>query len=78
MVTNLNKVRTDAKKQEVIDILEGLINTVKEAEVVGDMTLLIKLDGVYIRYASSIEDMMSVVAQYELAKFDALMQMSQN
>lgn len=76
-ITKLATVRTSAKKQEVIEILEGLLNTVKEADAVGDMTLLIKLDGAYTRYSSSIDDIMAVIAQYELAKFDALNRMTQ-
>ena len=49
----------------------------KEAQTIGDMTMLIKIDGEYIRFSSSIDDIMAVVAQYELAKFDALRRMTQ-
>jgi hypothetical protein len=76
-ITKLNEVKSNPKRDEVLNILEAVVNHVKEAQTVGDMTMLIKIDGEYIRFSSSIEDIMSVVAQYELAKFDALRRMTQ-
>jgi hypothetical protein len=76
-VTNLMTVRNDERRVEILNILEAMINTIKDAESVSDMTVLIKVDGDYVRFASSTDDVMATIAQLELAKFDALRRMMQ-
>ncbi len=76
-VTNLTTVRNDERRVEILNILEAMINTIKDADSVSDMTVLIKVDGDYVRFASSTDDVMATIAQLELAKFDALRRMMQ-
>lgn len=76
-ITNLTTVRNDERRVEILNILEAMINTIKDADSVSDMTVLIKVDGDYVRFASSTDDVMATIAQLELAKFDALRRMMQ-
>jgi len=76
-VTNLTALKDNSKRVEILTIIEAMMNAIQDADTVSDLTVLVKIDGDFVRYASSTEDVMSVVAQLELAKFDALRRMMQ-
>jgi hypothetical protein len=76
-VTNLTELKDNSKRVEILTIIEAMMNAIQDATTVSDLTVLVKIDGDYVRYASSTEDVMATVAQLELAKFDALRRMMQ-
>jgi len=59
-------------------MLEGL-NEVKQAieesRTADSMVVMIKLDGNYVRFSSSIGNTMELVAQLELLKYDVMRRM---
>lgn len=76
-VTNLTALKDNTKRVEILTIIEAMMNAIQDAESVSDLTVLVKIDGDYVRYASSTEDVMATIAQLELAKYDALRRMTQ-
>jgi len=73
-VTNLTKVVEDKRKAEVLEIMRNANDKV-EAEGASNVLILLKTDGVYTRFSTSIDDVMEVVAQLELLKYDILRRM---
>lgn len=76
-VTNFTALKDNTKRVEILTIVEAMMNAIKDADTVSDLTVLVKIDGDYVRYASSTDDVMATIAQLELAKFDALRRMMQ-
>jgi len=72
--TNLTKVVEDKRKAEVLEIMRNANDKV-EAEGASNVLILLKTDGVYTRFSTSIDDVMEVVAQLELLKYDILRRM---
>jgi hypothetical protein len=73
-VTNLTEIVTDKRKSEVVDILQKAMDKV-ESEGASNVLILLKTDGVYSRFSTSIDDVMEVIAQLEVLKYDILMRM---
>jgi hypothetical protein len=73
-VTNLTEIVTDKRKSEVVDILQKAMDKV-ENDGASNVLILLKTDGVYSRFSTSIDDVMEVIAQLEVLKYDILMRM---
>ena len=73
-ITNLTEVVVDKRKSEVVDILGKAMDKV-EADGATNVLILLKTDGVYSRFSTSIDDVMEVIAQLEVLKYDILMRM---
>jgi|DEB19_MinimDraft_3_1074340.scaffolds.fasta_scaffold55155_2 hypothetical protein len=75
-VTNLTQVVEDKRKAEVLDIMQKAIDKV-ENDGASNVLILLKTDGVYSRFSTSIDDVMEVIAQLEVLKYDILQRMNQ-
>ena len=53
-VTNLTEIVTDKRKSEVVDILQKAMDKV-ESEGASNVLILLKTDGVYSRFSTSID-----------------------
>ena len=73
-VTNLTQVVEDKRKAEVLDIMQKAIDKV-ENDGASNVLILLKTDGVYSRFSTSIDDVMEVIAQLEVLKYDILKRM---
>jgi hypothetical protein len=73
-VTNLTKVVEDKRKAEVLEIMQNASDKVA-SEGASNVLILLKTDGIYSRFSTSIDDVMEVVAQLELLKYDILRRM---
>jgi len=73
-VTNLTEIVTDKRKSEVVDILQKAMDKVQN-DGASNVLILLKTDGVYSRFSTSIDDVMEVIAQLEVHKYDILMRM---
>lgn len=73
-VTNLTQVVEDKRKAEVLDIMQRAIDKI-ESEGASNVLILLKTDGVYSRFSTSIDDVMEVIAQLEVLKYDILKRM---
>jgi len=75
-VTNLTQVVEEKRKAEVLDIMQKAIDKV-ENDGASNVLILLKTDGVYSRFSTSIDDVMEVIAQLEVLKYDILHRMNQ-
>ena len=75
-MTNLTQVVEDKRKAEVLDIMQKAIDKV-ENDGASNVLILLKTDGVYSRFSTSIDDVMEVIAQLEVLKYDILQRMNQ-
>ena len=73
-VTNLTKVVEDKRKAEVVEMLQSAMDRVQENGA-SDVLVLLKSDGVYTRFSTKMDNVMEVVAQLELLKYDVLRRM---
>ena len=63
------------KKQRILEILDKVSNAVKENTSAEELLVMVKLDGEYVRFSSSINDTMAMIAQLELLKYDVMKRM---
>jgi len=75
-VTNLTQVVEEKRKAEVLDIMQKATDKVEE-DGASNVLILLKTDGVYSRFSTSIDDVMEVIAQLEVLKYDILHRMNQ-
>jgi hypothetical protein len=73
-ITNLTKVVEDKRKAEVVEMLQSAMDRVQENGA-SDVLILLKSDGVYTRFSTKMDNVMEVVAQLELLKYDVLRRM---
>jgi hypothetical protein len=73
-VTNLTKLVEDKRKAEVVEMLQSAMDRVQENGA-SDVLVLLKSDGVYTRFSTKMDNVMEVVAQLELLKYDVLRRM---
>jgi hypothetical protein len=73
-ITNLTEIVTDKRKSEVVDILQKAMDKVQN-DGASNVLILLKTDGTYSRFSTSIDDVMEVIAQLEVLKYDILMRM---
>lgn len=65
---------TVERREEIRDVLDAVASKVNE-DGATDILVLLKTDGVYSRYSTSINDAMEIVAQLEVLKYDILRRM---
>jgi hypothetical protein len=63
------------KQEEALNVLDTAVLAVKEGKQVGTVVVLVEVDGEFRRYATTVDDMAQLVAQFEIGKFDALRRM---
>jgi len=73
-VTNLTEVVGQSRNQEVIDMLQSALTSAHEGGST-DVLVLMKKDGVYTRYSTKMDNVMEMIAQFELLKYDILRRM---
>lgn len=65
---------TAERREEIRDVLDAVASKVNE-DGATDILVLLKTDGVYSRYSTSIDNAMEIVAQLEVLKYDILRRM---
>jgi hypothetical protein len=65
---------TVERREEIRDVLDAVASKVNE-DGATDILVLVKTDGVYSRYSTSIDNAMEIVAQLEILKYDILRRM---
>lgn len=62
------------RREEIRDILDGVMSKVNE-DGADEVMVILKSEGRYVRYSTSIEDVASVLGQLEILKADILRRM---
>ena len=73
-VTNLTDVVGQSRKAEVVEMLQEALDSTEHSGA-SDVFILMKQNGAYIRFSTKIDDVMEVIAQLELLKYDILRRM---
>lgn len=62
---------TAERHEEIRDVLDAAMNKVNE-DGASDVLILLRTDGVYSRFSTSMDDAMETIAQLELLKYDII------
>lgn len=73
-VTNLTEVVENKRKAEVVEMLQSAMNKV-EQDGASNVLILMKTDGIYTRFSTKMDDVMEIIAQLEVLKYDILRRM---
>ncbi len=73
-VTNLTEVVGQSRKAEVVDMLQRALDSAEHGGA-SDVLILMKQNGAYTRFSTKMDDVMEVIAQLELLKYDILRRM---
>ncbi|MEK9694277.1 MAG: hypothetical protein VW270_00855 [Candidatus Poseidoniales archaeon] len=67
-----------SKKESALKVIKELTEEITEAndEDVGDVVVLLKIKGQYVRYSTKIDDTLKLVGFVETLKHDVLKRMS--
>jgi hypothetical protein len=71
------EIKRPPRNQDAIQLLEGVLTTVRENPDATEVLVFVKIDGDYHRMSSGLTDMMHLVATLELAKHDTLCRMKE-
>lgn len=75
-MNNIKEIKREPRNRDAIQLLEGVLNQVKENPDATEVLVLVKIGGDYHRMSSGLTDMMQLVATLELVKYDTLQRMS--
>ena len=78
MTTSIKEIKSIVDGKNKKDMLEGLTEikqAIEESSTADSMIVMIKLNGDYVRFSTSIENTMELVAQLELLKYDVMKRM---
>jgi len=70
------KPATGNRRTQIIEVLDEIKAEVEKGKRLGDMIVMLKVDGGYLRFSTEIEDTMALVANLELMKYDVLRRMA--
>lgn len=60
---------------EVLQLIENVTNQIKDNPDTTEVFILAKINGSYHRFSTGVDDLMTLVATLELAKFDTIQRM---
>ena len=73
-ITNLTEIVENKRKAEVVEMLQSAMNKV-EQDGASNVLILMKTDGIYTRFSTKMDDVMEIIAQLEVLKYDILRRM---
>lgn len=77
-MTTLKEIKSIVNDKHKKELLEGLAEVkeqIQKADTAESMVLMVKLNGDYVRFSTSIGNTMDLVAQLELLKYDVIKRM---
>lgn len=72
---NIVEVKKPPRNAEALELLQAITQHVEGNENTTNMLVLVKVNGEYLRYTTSLDNAIEVIGQLELAKFDTLKRM---
>ena len=78
MTTTIKELKSIVDGKNKDEMLEGLTEVkqaIEEASTADSMIVMLKLNGNYVRFSTSIGNTMELVAQLELLKYDVMKRM---
>jgi len=74
-LTEIKSIVSDKHKKELLEGLAEVKEQIQKADTAESMVLMVKLNGDYVRFSTSIGNTMDLVAQLELLKYDVIKRM---
>lgn len=74
-LTEIKSIVSDKHKKELLKGLAEVKEQIQKADTAESMVLMVKLNGDYVRFSTSIGNTMDLVAQLELLKYDVIKRM---
>ena len=74
-LTEIKSIVNDKHKKELLEGLAEVKEQIQKADTAESMVLMVKLNGDYVRFSTSIGNTMDLVAQLELLKYDVIKRM---
>lgn len=74
-LTEIKSIVSDKHKKELMEGLAEVKEQIQKADTAESMVLMVKLNGDYVRFSTSIGNTMDLVAQLELLKYDVIKRM---
>ena len=74
-LTEIKSIVSDKHKKELLEGLAEVKEQIQKADTAESMVLMVKLNGDYVRFSTSIGNTMDLVAQLELLKYDIIKRM---
>lgn len=75
-VTELAEQVNMRNQKNALEVLKEVEEAVIDSDNVGEIIVMLKLDGAYVRYSTKMQDTLGLVAFLELMKHDVLRRMS--
>jgi hypothetical protein len=72
---NITEIKKPPRNAEARELLQAITQHVEDNENTTNMLVLVKVNGEYLRYTTSIDNAIEVIGQLELAKYDTLKRM---
>lgn len=72
---NITEIKKPPRNAEALELLQAITQHVEENENSTNMLVLVKVNGEYLRYTTSMDNAIEVIGQLELAKYDTLKRM---
>lgn len=75
-MTKIAELKTEPRNHEALQLLEALIEKVRENPDATEVLALVKIGPDYHRFSTGVRNMMSLIATLEVAKHDCIRRMS--
>ena len=75
-MTKISELKTEPRNNEALQLLEALVQKVRENPDATEVLALVKIGPDYHRFSTGVRNMMSLIATLEVAKFDCLQRMA--
>lgn len=77
-MTKIAELKTEPRNHEALQLLEALIEKVRENPDATEVLALVKIGPDYHRFSTGVRNMMSLIATLEVAKHDCIRRMTED
>ena len=74
----ITEIKREPRNHEALQLLEVLIEKVRESPDATEVLALVKIGPDYYRFSTGVRNMMSLIATLELAKHDCLQRITED
>jgi excinuclease UvrABC nuclease subunit len=75
-MNTLKEIKREPRNKDAIELLEAVLEQVRNEENATEVFMLVKIDDDYHRFATRLEDMSRLLGVLEISKYDTLRRMT--
>jgi carbamate kinase len=72
---NITEIKKQPRNTDAMELIDAVAQKIAETENTTNLIIFAKMDGAYVRYTTTVDNAMELIAQLELAKYDTLKRM---